>query len=756
MDTLNIALDFVDLNPDFYIFPLAPRKKTPPLIDDNLRCGSADPHQLREWHAKHPGCNWGISLAQSNALVADVDNKAGKKGEETYDLLDVLYGWPKTRTVITPSGGRHLYYRGVHAFGLGKYGFGPDMDSPNYVLIPGCTLVGAGGGTYVDQDPSVPYADVPEWFYQYLKSGTAEARDFEASQDPLIGWDSESNIAWAVHFLLNDAPYAIMGEAGDKTTVDVAAVLKDHAISEPMAQKLMAEHYNIPPICDPLWDLSYHNKNGLYQRIRSAYKYLTKSQPGTATAEVEFAKHEEEPPTDADKEAAAKDEKVKDKKKAKLTERALFCEGWVYVEWAERFFERDDLTQKPWTNSSVEKKFSGLKRKVGKTKERTFTGAIFENQYPQSCRKANLVTYKPHKDWVEFPTIHGKPYYNIYRPSDVVPCAGDTTFWHEHLKYLFPDQESRDHVLNWCAWLVQNLHKKPMHALLIAGRQQGTGKSFISGVLGRIVGKHNTSHVDQNGLDSQFNEWAQKAKLITIEELRALDKGKVKLNLHHMITQETIQINDKNEKRHEIDTCFGILGNTNDDAAIPLEDGDRRYLVVRTEADPLDKSYYLELFAKLGDPAAMGAVAFELLNRKLGDYSGLGRAPETAAKQAMKVAGLTPLQAHLHEHRHEEPFCHRVLERSVIEQHIPNRLQQGNFALALPAALRRIYKAEPWGQAKVDGRKFSAWVTDWRGQEAQPLGHRQVVELYWADRNTEPPEAANDDVASEFGEEGSA
>src|SRR6266566_4324538 len=145
--TLDLALDYLTLYPARYVFPLKARDKFPPLIRDNLRQASNNFDQIRRWHDRWPGCNWALAHNMSDVLVADVDTKPGKVGESTLDLLAMLYGeWPETETNRSPSGGLHRVYLGKHIFTLSKHnkktgeyiggGFGEDIDSPHYTLIP--------------------------------------------------------------------------------------------------------------------------------------------------------------------------------------------------------------------------------------------------------------------------------------------------------------------------------------------------------------------------------------------------------------------------------------------------------------------------------------------------------------------------------------------------------------------------------------------------------------------------------------------
>lgn len=288
-DSRDIALDFLQRFPDAYIFPIRRLEKSPPLTKDNLASGSSnDPAQIELWSKQYPNCNWGVALAKSRMLVVDVDRKVGKHGEDTYLELErqhspygFLPAFPTTFTVQTPSGGWHKYYRGKHVFALGEHGFGRDIDSPNYALVPGSETKDGNYSILIH----APVADAPEWFDTLLNQSTGKAVD----QIPVVDLDQDANINWAIHFLERDANLSIQGENGERTLLEVAAVLKDAGISEHKAVELLLEHYN--DRCSPPWsaDPNAPVEDQLAVKVRNAFVYLTQNQPGGATAEATFA-----------------------------------------------------------------------------------------------------------------------------------------------------------------------------------------------------------------------------------------------------------------------------------------------------------------------------------------------------------------------------------------------------------------------------------------------------------------------------------
>ena len=279
-------------------FPIKPGAKAPPWADNNLNLASADVPTLKRYQQEARrrwptgALNWGVSVALTGLIVIDSDEKPGKVGAATM----ARFIWPRTLTVRSPSGGRHLYYRqtNVVRFVTSKcplFGEGSDVDAPGYVLLPGSVL--DSGGEYVVIDDA-PIALAPDFLAEYLTRAERSA----VEQTPLIELDQDANVTRAIHHLRHEAERSVEGRGGEKTLLLVAGHLKDNGISRGMAHQLIAEHYNTPEHCDPLWnDGDGETCDRLDVKIANAYEYLKHRRPGAHTAEAEFGDDEEFAPT---------------------------------------------------------------------------------------------------------------------------------------------------------------------------------------------------------------------------------------------------------------------------------------------------------------------------------------------------------------------------------------------------------------------------------------------------------------------------
>src|ERR1700682_1522568 len=85
-----LALSYIALHPNRYVFPLKAAAKFPPLVKENLTTNATnDPERITAYDKKWPGCNWAVAHRKSNLLVVDVDCNAakGKVGQQTFDAL---------------------------------------------------------------------------------------------------------------------------------------------------------------------------------------------------------------------------------------------------------------------------------------------------------------------------------------------------------------------------------------------------------------------------------------------------------------------------------------------------------------------------------------------------------------------------------------------------------------------------------------------------------------------------------------------
>lgn len=238
----------------FYTFPIRPNTKTPCLAGWNHKA-TDDLDQIDAWGKEFPNCNWGVACGKSGLIVVDVDPDAG--GESSLFQLELQYDLPPTYTVTTPSGGKHLYYKGVSR---NRVRMLPGIDirsAGGYVLKAGSSIK---GNVYVVINNKT-IEPAPEWLVDMI--GRPKENDYQST--PIDTMDNLIDARRAAAYLASIRP-AIEGEGGDHHTFSVAAAVRDLGISEGLCLELMTEHFN--PRCSPPWP-----EDQLKHKIHNAYKY---------------------------------------------------------------------------------------------------------------------------------------------------------------------------------------------------------------------------------------------------------------------------------------------------------------------------------------------------------------------------------------------------------------------------------------------------------------------------------------------------
>ena len=158
------------------VFPCDARKR--PLVKDWPNQATADPAQITAWWAQWPDAYIGMPTGPlSGIVVLDIDVKGGHDGEGSLTALLRQHGGavPETVEVLTPSGGRHVWFQYPRNSRIrnsaGKLGDGLDVRGDGgYVVLPGSGINGARYEFEGSSDPAegAETAPLPPWLYRLL------------------------------------------------------------------------------------------------------------------------------------------------------------------------------------------------------------------------------------------------------------------------------------------------------------------------------------------------------------------------------------------------------------------------------------------------------------------------------------------------------------------------------------------------------------------------------------------------------------
>jgi len=204
----------------------------------------------------------------------------------------------------------------------------------------------------------------------------------------------------------------------------------------------------------------------------------------------------------------------------------------------------------------------------------------------------------------------------------------------KHLELLVKDEVERTIILDWLSFVVRSPGKRVKWAIVLQG-DYGNGKSYLGRVLQWCLGSM-ASIINGNMFASKFSSWATGSLVAIVEEIVIKNKDKYEtLNMMKpLITNDVIQVEEKGKDSRNVPNFTSYFLLTNHRDAIPLDDGDRRYCVVYSEAHGGDGVYFDKLFTQTERRA--DAISWFLKTRTLSkSFDPYGRAPSTVAKKIM-------------------------------------------------------------------------------------------------------------------------
>jgi len=237
------------------------------------------------------------------------------------------------------------------------------------------------------------------------------------------------------------------------------------------------------------------------------------------------------------------------------------------------------------------------------------------------------------------------PSFNWWRGWGVESRMGDCSKFLAHVRdnICEGDENLCQWVLAWFAQIFQDPKKKPGTAIALRGRQ-GTGKTIVGQVIGKLLGRSYTSVASSHRVTGQFNAHMERCLLLHADE--AIWAGDLKSEgvLKNLVTNGVHHIERKGIDSIEVPNYVRLLLTSNSDWVVPAGPEERRFCVIDVgEQRMQDKTYFGELMTQM-DNGGYEALLFHLLDL---DYSGvdLRTIPQTRALFEQKMATLTPEQA---------------------------------------------------------------------------------------------------------------
>lgn len=237
----------------------------------------------------------------------------------------------------------------------------------------------------------------------------------------------------------------------------------------------------------------------------------------------------------------------------------------------------------------------------------------------------------------------GSDYINLFEGWGVEPAEGDCSLILGHIMKLCQNRQAEyEWLLNWLAYPLQNPGSKMATAVVMYG-SEGPGKSItFDNVMGRIYDRHAIT-IGQAQLESSFTEWQSRKLFAVAEEVIArTERNHYKGMLKHLVTGQTLQIDQKHMSLREETNHLNFVFLSNSTVPLELDMGDRRYLVLYVEEVP-PPEYFTELFRQI-DGGGVEAFFHFLLKRDLGEFGPHSKPPSTEEKRGLIRASMTSPQ----------------------------------------------------------------------------------------------------------------
>jgi hypothetical protein len=251
------------------------------------------------------------------------------------------------------------------------------------------------------------------------------------------------------------------------------------------------------------------------------------------------------------------------------------------------------------------------------------------------CQHDRLIYDPAHKPGTV--VIDGQRCFNVYEAGRVQPRQGDGGLWEKYLAHLIPDEGERALVKKWLATLIARPAVRMRYGLLLISTAQGVGKNTLANVLKRLLGPANVSFPNESSIvDSQFNGWAARKRLIFIGEIYSGHSRKAYDKLKSVLADDDLEVNQKNIEAYRLDNWATVIACSNSEAALHLDDEDRRWFVP-TVAETLKPPEWWQSFYSWFEGEGAGIILQWALDHaathghvKTGEH-----APDSARKRAI-------------------------------------------------------------------------------------------------------------------------
>jgi len=239
----------------------------------------------------------------------------------------------------------------------------------------------------------------------------------------------------------------------------------------------------------------------------------------------------------------------------------------------------------------------------------------------------------------EFPEVRdGK--LNLFTGWDVEAKEGDVGVWLEFLDHLGIDEWARC----WLAHLFQKPQEQPASYLAIFSNAQGVGKGTLVETLAKLLGKYAIKATEEIWLD-KFNGGLSHALLLYTDELvltRQNEQNKLRTKIKEICGNDKLTVRAMRTDTYEVGNYVRLIFTGNTENLVYIDQKDRRASCYRCETDlGSERGTAIRLWVN----DHLGELMHWMRTYDISGWDAKGRAPESDAKNEVREASMSPIEA---------------------------------------------------------------------------------------------------------------